>query len=86
MCSNKISAIIFDLDGTLLDTEEISTQATELALAPFTNRKIVWEIKQQILGLRSDAWCSILIEKFNLHDSLSPNQLATEWERNMGTL
>jgi len=38
--SNFINAVIFDLDGTLLDTEELSTQATEMALRSVSDEKI----------------------------------------------
>ena len=82
--SRPIQAIVFDLDGTLLDTEGTSTQATEIALAPYTDRKIDWAIKEQILGLRSEEWSKILVEKFQLQGSLSATKLASEWEQNMG--
>lgn len=53
-----IDGIIFDLDGTLLDTEGISSLAIEEALAPW-GCKITWDVKQKIIGMRDldCVWC-----------------------------
>jgi beta-phosphoglucomutase-like phosphatase (HAD superfamily) len=37
----SIEAVVFDLDGTLLDTETLSTQALNKALAPY-DVKLDW--------------------------------------------
>lgn len=42
-------AVIFDMDGVLLDTEPLYTQATNTVLAPFGQR-LTWELKRQIMG------------------------------------
>jgi beta-phosphoglucomutase-like phosphatase (HAD superfamily) len=43
------SCVIFDMDGVLLDTEPIYTQATE-ALASRYGKRYTWEVKRQIMG------------------------------------
>lgn len=45
----KPSAIIFDLDGTLLDTEPLYTIATEQIVAPF-GKHFDLSLKQKIMG------------------------------------
>jgi len=67
-----IKAVIFDLDGTLLDTETLSDRATLEAFGdaiPLEAREkmrrngnvLPWEIKSQILGLRGDEWIPMVI-------------------------
>jgi pseudouridine-5'-monophosphatase len=81
---HTIKAVIFDLDGTLLDTEDISTRATEMVLSSCTDARIDWATKQQILGMRSEDWGNFLIRKYQLDDKLSTTHLVSEWEKNMG--
>lgn len=71
----QIKAVIFDLDGTLLDTEALSCRAVidsfELTNAPLKpairsqlkkNGDILpWELKQRILGLRGSEWVPITL-------------------------
>ena len=71
----KIKAAIFDLDGTLLDTESLSCRAVidsfELTKAPLqphirSNLKqngdlLPWELKRQILGLRGTEWVPMVL-------------------------
>ncbi|GAX11492.1 hypothetical protein FisN_22Lh185 [Fistulifera solaris] len=71
--TNKpIKAVLFDLDGTLLDTEALSDKAI---LAVFQNKlpeslwqsyasegyRLPWELKKQLLGLRGSEWAPIVI-------------------------
>lgn len=62
-----IKAILFDLDGTLLDTEALSDKAVLFAfkdsLPPeilaeraALNYSLPWEMKKQLLGLRGAEW------------------------------
>lgn len=73
-CTDKkiIKAVLFDLDGTLLDTEALSDKAI---LAVFENVlpnnlwkvyasegfRLPWELKKQLLGLRGSEWAPIVI-------------------------
>jgi beta-phosphoglucomutase-like phosphatase (HAD superfamily) len=71
----QIKAFLFDLDGTLLDTEALSDRAI---LQVYTARNLIshslmvgaddhdgrlpWELKKQILGLRGSDWGPIVIQ------------------------
>ena len=69
--SSNIKAVLFDLDGTLLDTEALSDKANiknfdgllprhvQEQLEQNGNR-LPWEIKKQILGLRASSWVPML--------------------------
>ncbi|KAG7372445.1 HAD family hydrolase [Nitzschia inconspicua] len=78
-CSPTIKAILFDLDGTLLDTETLSDKAVLLATfggaipphilaqSPMSNYSIPWELKKQLLGLRGAEWAPIVIDYAQRH-------------------
>ena len=75
----KISAVIFDLDGTLLDTETLSCSAVLDAFGPSLsedmramlreteNYKLPWEIKKETLGLQGHAWIPLVLEYGRIH-------------------
>mmetsp|Transcript_2829 Transcript_2829/g.4039 ORF Transcript_2829/g.4039 Transcript_2829/m.4039 type:complete len:290 (+) Transcript_2829:211-1080(+) len=68
-----IKAILFDMDGTLLDTEALSDKAVLLAFGrtldpkilqkpPMSDFRLPWELKKRILGLRGTDWIPIVKE------------------------
>jgi beta-phosphoglucomutase-like phosphatase (HAD superfamily) len=72
-----IAAVLFDLDGTLVDTESLSDQAMLLSLRPHfadasrqwnelygahKQHRLPWDLKKQILGLRGSDWGPIVIQ------------------------
>ena len=70
---NKVKAILFDLDGTLLDTEQLSDEAILQAFGAslpehvreerrLAGNVLPWEIKQQIVGLRAGDWIPMVIQ------------------------
>jgi pseudouridine 5'-phosphatase len=62
--STPVKAVIFDLDGTLLDTETLSDRAMYAALGldcPDDGR-LPWQLKKQILGKRGTEWAPIVLE------------------------
>lgn len=88
MNMNKISAVVFDLDGTLLDTEPLSTKAIQRC---FDNRgyNVQFpgnELKKKIVGLPGLVWTSIVIKDCGLSGLLEPQQLLDDWEFNLNDI
>jgi pseudouridine 5'-phosphatase len=82
-----IKAVLFDLDGTLVDTESLSDKAVIYALKDYLGEewaqqfqsdqyRLPWELKRQLLGLRGSDWGPIVIEyaihKWNLPCEQAP--------------
>ena len=74
----NIKAVLFDLDGTLLDTESLSDKAILKAFGHSLPVKIQderrqagdllpWEIKKQIVGKRGDEWVPMVISYAQEH-------------------
>jgi len=85
--SEPIKVVLFDLDGTLLDTETLSSKATEMVLERFgVTSGVEWDLKKRILGLRGEEWGKIVVEEKGLAGKLEPSALVREWEHNLGEL
>ncbi|KAL5476180.1 hypothetical protein EMCRGX_G026094 [Ephydatia muelleri] len=60
MCSRKITHVIFDLDGLLLDTEILYSRCTQSILDRY-GKQFTWDIKQKMMGRKALEAASILI-------------------------
>jgi pseudouridine-5'-monophosphatase len=90
---NKIHPIlgcIFDLDGTLLDSESVSTLAVQCVLDRYVVNGIVpqftSDIKRQTMGLKDTEWTQLVVEKVQLNGNLTAEELLAAWEVSMETL
>lgn len=73
---------VFDLDGTLLDTEGISEQAIDRVVAAHGRRHST-ALHKTLLGRPSAEWTLMVLDALELHGALPPLELAREWERNL---
>lgn len=65
MCLRKPQAVIFDLDGTLLDTEPIYTIASQKVLDPFNKKFDRW-LKRLTMGGDARRSAQIVIDHLDL--------------------
>jgi len=60
-----VTAVLFDMDGVLLDTEELYTLATRRVLGPLGDR-FDWRIKERMMGRAPLESAKILIEALDV--------------------
>lgn len=69
--SAQVSAVIFDMDGLLLDTEPIYTAATQDVVGRF-GKTFDWSIKSRMIGRPATESARILVEALDL--PISPEE------------
>ena len=74
MWDHKIRAVIFDCDGTLVDTEQAHTLAHE----EVTGSTLDWDLKVQLMGKRVLEACQITIDYCNL--DMTAEEFAQKFE------
>jgi len=62
---SQLKAIVFDMDGLMVDSEPLSQQAWDEYLRPY-GHKLTEEIVSSIIGLRGDVSTPYIKELFNL--------------------
>src|SRR6266404_883310 len=69
----SFDAIIFDMDGLLVDTESVWEEAESAMLAGYN---VVMEpaVRAQLIGLRNDVFITKLKDMYNILDSLESLQ------------
>jgi beta-phosphoglucomutase-like phosphatase (HAD superfamily) len=85
-----IKGVIFDLDGTLLDTELLSIKAINSVLQEKkATQKATWTVEQHlgIIGMKGADWTKIVLKECGISArSLKPAELETKWEEVLGTM
>jgi pseudouridine-5'-monophosphatase len=76
-------AVIFDMDGVLLDTEPIYTEATQTLVGRY-GKQYTWDIKRQIMGRDPRFGADVVIQSLDL--PLSNEEFQTEMARLLATL
>lgn len=82
----EIRAVIFDMDGTLLDTETLSQKAIQMVLSGFDCAPMDWELQRKLLGLRGSDWSKIVVAERGLEGKLDPEYLVQQWGINLHEL
>ena len=78
----SIKGAIFDMDGTLLDTEPIYDEAAQKVIDEFGNgKKIEWEVKQHIIGTPSKVHCKIFVDSYQI--KLTPEEFEKKRDENL---
>jgi pseudouridine-5'-monophosphatase len=57
--------ILFDLDGVLLDTEPLYTEASQRVIAPF-GRTYDWSLKSEVMGRPALVSARVIVERLGL--------------------
>ena len=69
----SIKGAIFDLDGTLLDTEPIYDEAAQKVINEFGNgKKIEWEVKKNVIGTSAKVHSKIFVDSYEI--KLTPEE------------
>ena len=63
--NSKISCLIYDLDGLLLDTESIYTDVTQKIVGKY-EKVFDWSLKKKIIGRKSINAAEIIVNSLNL--------------------
>jgi HAD superfamily hydrolase (TIGR01509 family) len=66
---SRLKAIVFDMDGLMVDSEPLSQQAWDEYLRPY-GHQLSEEIVQRIIGLRADVSTPVIKELFSLPESV----------------
>ena len=69
----SIKGVIFDMDGTLLDTEPIYDEAAQKVINEFGNgKKIEWEVKKRVIGTPAKVHSKIFVDAYEI--KLTPEE------------
>lgn len=76
-----VTHVIFDVDGLLLNTETLYTEATQRVADPF-HKQFTWEVKEKQMGRRMREVADIVIRELDLPITIDQylNEVRQHWE------
>lgn len=81
------AAVVYDLDGTLLDTENLAWDAINAVVQQFgVEGGITWDTRVKLLGLPGPTWAEIVLDESGLQGRLSPTELLADWHAHLEQL
>ena len=76
----SVTHVIFDMDGLLLATEELYTEAANLVAEKYSKakpaKKVTWDLKVKQMGLQKEELSKIMVDQLEL--SCTPEQYLEE--------
>ena len=69
--SGRVQCVLFDMDGLLLDTENLYTEGTQSILSEF-GHIYDWEFKSKLMGKRTDEVARMIVDHYQL--PMTPEQ------------
>ncbi|GAB5360857.1 hypothetical protein AAMO2058_000663300 [Amorphochlora amoebiformis] len=83
--SIEVQAVIFDLDGTLIDYEEASRTAMCDVLKPY-GKTVEWSLHSRVLGRKMHDVATIILDSLDLNDQFTPDSFVSTYYKRMGEL
>ena len=72
--SPRVNCVLFDMDGLLLDTENLYTEGTQRILSDF-GHVYDWQFKSKLMGKRTDEVARMIVDHYQL--PMTPD----EWKK-----
>jgi len=73
----KVTHVIFDMDGLLINSEDLYSEAFQNILTPF-DKTYDWSLKMHIMGMKPDVAAQYVIDKLDLPLTVG------EWKNKLG--
>ncbi|GAA5993062.1 hypothetical protein JCM10908_003086 [Rhodotorula pacifica] len=83
MVHPQVSAVLFDMDGLLIDSERLYTVASNELLAPY-GKELTWELKSQLMGRPAHDSAARLIEATGI--PMTVDELLTTMDQKLDAL
>ncbi|GAA5969572.1 hypothetical protein JCM11641_008165 [Rhodosporidiobolus odoratus] len=83
MPPTPVSAVLFDMDGLMIDSERLYTVATNSLLAPY-GKELTWEVKANLMGRPAHISAQYLIEATGI--PLTVDELLTTMDEKLAEL
>ncbi|CAI5988210.1 unnamed protein product [Closterium sp. NIES-64] len=77
--ARRITHVIFDMDGLILDTEGLYTVAQQRILSRF-KREFTWALKVKMMGKKAAEAAKVVIEELGLQGEISAEEFLKERE------